>query len=169
MTVRTFNGPSLLAHLLPAVVLNSVIALGITAFGEHAFSSNWVYSQCIGLSIGTLIMLGIRWRIPDWETQWRRIVFIVPLAAVSALVLGGAGALALRSRRRPVVSGVEAMLGTTAEGLEAFEREGWVRASGERWRARSAAPLACGERARIVAVEGLLLVVEPEVGKGERI
>ena len=97
------------------------------------------------------------------------LAFIVPLAAVSALVLGGAGALALRSRRRPVVSGVEAMLGTTAEGLEAFEREGWVRASGERWRARSAAPLACGERARIVAVEGLLLVVEPEVGKGERI
>ena len=89
--------------------------------------------------------------------------------AVSARVLGGAGALALRSRRRPVVSGVEAMLGTTAEALEAFEREGWVRASGERWRARSAAPLACGERARIVAVEGLLLVVEPEVGKGERI
>ena len=97
------------------------------------------------------------------------LAFIVPLAAVSALVLGGAGALALRSRRRPVVSGVEAMLGTTAEALEAFEREGWVRASGERWRARSAAPLACGERARIVAVEGLLLVVEPEVGKGERI
>ena len=53
--------------------------------------------------------------------------------------------------------------------LEPFEREGWVRASGDRWRARSAAPLACGDRARIVAVEGLLLVVEPEVGKGERI
>jgi len=88
MTVRTFNGPSLLAHLLPAVVLNSVIALGITTFGEHAFSSNWVYSQCIGLSIGSLIMLGIRWRIPDWETQWRRIVFIVPLAATAGFLLG---------------------------------------------------------------------------------
>lgn len=91
------------------------------------------------------------------------LAFIVPLATVSALVLGGAGALALRSRRRPVVSGIEAMLGTTAVALETFEREGWVRASGERWRARSAAPLACGDRARIVAVEGLLLMVEPEV------
>ena len=95
------------------------------------------------------------------------LAFIVPLAAVSAIVLGGAGALALRSLRRPVVSGVEAMIGTTAVALEGFEREGWVRAFGERWRARSSAPLACGDRARVVAVEGLLLVVEP-IDEGER-
>ncbi|MDE2419324.1 MAG: hypothetical protein KGN32_16120, partial [Burkholderiales bacterium] len=95
MTARTLYVPSLLAHLLPAVVLNSVIALGITAFGEHDFSSNWVYSQCIGLSIGSLIVLGMRWLIPDWETQWRRIVFIVPLAAVAGFLLGTALADAL--------------------------------------------------------------------------
>lgn len=98
------------------------------------------------------------------------LAFVVPLAAVSALVIGGAGALALRSRRRPVVAGVEAMVGATAVALEAFDREGWVRASGERWRARSASPMASGDAARIVAVDGLLLVVEPQdkAEKGER-
>lgn len=95
------------------------------------------------------------------------LAFVVPLATVSALVLGGAGALALRAWRRPTVSGVEAMIGATAVALEDFESEGWVRASGERWRARSTAPLAVGERARIVAVDGLILAVEPE-GEGDR-
>ena len=90
------------------------------------------------------------------------LAFIVPLAVVSALVLGGAGALALRAKRRPVVSGVEGMVGAAVVALEAFEQEGWVRASGERWWARSTAPLACGQRARIVAVDGLLLLVRPE-------
>ena len=95
------------------------------------------------------------------------LAFIVPLAVTSALVLGGAAAFALRARRHPVASGVEAMLGTTAVALESFRQEGWVRASGERWRARSTAPLRSGEKARIVAVEGLLLLVEPE-GKSEK-
>ncbi len=95
------------------------------------------------------------------------LAFVVPLAAVSALVLGGAGTLALRARRRPAVAGVEAMVGATAVALEAFDQEGWVQAFGERWRARSAAPMASGERARIVAVDGLLLVVDPQ-GKAEK-
>jgi signal transduction histidine kinase len=77
-----------LAHLLPALVLNSVIALGITVFGEHGFADNWVYSQCIGLSIGVLIHQASRWFIADWATQWRRIVLIVPVGAVVGLVLG---------------------------------------------------------------------------------
>ena len=98
------------------------------------------------------------------------LAFVVPLAAVSALLLGGVGALALRARRRPVVAGVEAMVGATAVALEAFEDEGWVRASGECWWARSEAPMACGDKARVVAVEGLVLVVEAQdkLEKGER-
>ena len=54
------------------------------------------------------------------------------------------------------------MIGGTAVALEDFEREGWVRASGERWHARSDAPLTRDALARIVAVQGLTLVVKPE-------
>ena len=95
------------------------------------------------------------------------LAFVVPLALTSALVLTGIGAFALRARRRPMVSGTEAMLGGTAVALEDFEREGWVQAFGERWQARSKTSLSKGARARVVAVDGLTLVVEPEQ-KGEQ-
>ena len=88
MTHRLLNAPSLLAHLLPAAAFNSVIALGITAFGEQDFASNWVYSQCIGLAIGLLIHQSTRRLISNWNTQWFRVAFIVPVAAVLGFFLG---------------------------------------------------------------------------------
>jgi hypothetical protein len=81
---------TLLAHLLPALMLNSVIALGITVFGDHGYPDNWLYSQCIGLSIGALIHHGRHWLIRDWTNQWRRIVLIVPLATVAGFLIGSA-------------------------------------------------------------------------------
>jgi membrane protein implicated in regulation of membrane protease activity len=56
-------------------------------------------------------------------------------------------------RRRPAV-GVEALVGVEA----VVDPDGWVRVQGELWRARGAAP---GDRVRVVAVDGLTLVVEP--------
>lgn len=87
---------------------------------------------------------------------------VVPLAVTSAAVVAGIAAFALRARRRPAVAGAEGMVGGLAEAIEDFEREGSVRAFGEVWRARSSAPLARGQRARVRAVEGLVLKVEPE-------
>lgn len=87
---------------------------------------------------------------------------VVPLAATSAALVAGIAALALKARRRPAVAGAEGMVGGLAEAIEDFEREGRVRAFGEIWRARSSAPLARGQRARVRAVEGLVLKVEPE-------
>jgi len=54
---------------LQAAAFNTVIALGITAFGEHDFFSNLVYSQCIGLSIWLLIDVGQYKLIPDYTTS----------------------------------------------------------------------------------------------------
>jgi membrane-bound serine protease (ClpP class) len=55
----------------------------------------------------------------------------------------------------------EALVGGVAKVLENIDGEGWVWAFGERWHACSAVPLARGRRARIVAVDGLTLIVEP--------
>lgn len=59
------------------------------------------------------------------------------------------------SRSRKKVVGPAALLGRTVE----VAADGWVRVDGERWRARGAGP---GERARVVAIDGLTLVVERE-------
>lgn len=155
----------LAAYALAMLPVNAVgvllLLLGLALMVTEAFLPSFGafgIGGIVAFVAGALML--IEGDVPGLQVS---LAFIVPLATVSAIVLGGAGALALRSLRRPVVSGIEAMIGATAVALESFEQEGWVRASGERWRARSAAPLACGDKVRIVAVEGLLLVVEPEV------
>lgn len=142
-----------------------LVLLGIALMATEAFVPSFGafgIGGIVAFVAGSLMLIDAD--VPGLQIS---LAFIVPLAAASALVLGGVGAFALRSRRRPVVAGVEAMAGGRAEALEDFEREGWVLAFGERWKARSAAPLKNGAQARIVAVDGLTLVVEPE-DKGER-
>ena len=89
-------------------------------------------------------------------------VLVVPAPWGIPLVAGGAAVevveawLLLRwSRRRRSSSGADALLGAEAVVLE----DGWVRVAGERWRARSDAPLESGETVEIVSIEGLTLVV----------
>jgi membrane-bound serine protease (ClpP class) len=70
-------------------------------------------------------------------------------------------ALLLRSRKRPVVTGKEALLGAEGEALAWQQEEGRVRVQGEIWRARSSRPLESGTRIKVVSRDGLILFVEP--------
>ena len=78
-------------------------------------------------------------------------------AALFLLVL----TMLLRSRRRPVVTGKEGLLGAEGETVAWDGAEGRVRVHGEIWRARAQRPLQAGERIRVIKREGLVLVVEP--------
>ncbi len=64
-------------------------------------------------------------------------------------------------RRQPAKTGQDDMVGSEATAAEAFEEQGHVRLLGERWNARSSEPLRKGQVVRVMAVEGLTLVVEP--------
>jgi membrane-bound serine protease (ClpP class) len=86
---------------------------------------------------------------------------IAGIASCAALLLGLTVYLVVRSRRAPVVTGSNAMIGQTAVILEPVAGEGWARVLGERWRVRCAVPLPAGARARVTAMHGLLLTVEP--------
>ena len=68
---------------------------------------------------------------------------------------------AIKARKRPVVSGQEEMLHTTGEVLEDFEGRGRVHIHGENWSAESTLPLKRGDRVQVVAVDGLVLHVQP--------
>jgi len=78
-------------------------------------------------------------------------------AALFLLVL----TMLLRSRRRPVVTGKEGLLGAEGEVVAWNGEEGRVRVHGEIWRARARRPLQPGARLKVINREGLVLVVEP--------
>ncbi|WP_244849980.1 nodulation protein NfeD [Caballeronia sp. SL2Y3] len=89
---------------------------------------------------------------------------VVALALISAVFVFAVSGLALKARRRPVVSGGEAMLGSIGVMLEGGEAVGWARVQGERWRVQPASPAALpgqGARVRVTARDGLTLTVEP--------
>jgi membrane-bound serine protease (ClpP class) len=77
----------------------------------------------------------------------------------AALLLFVLAAL-LRSRKRPVVTGSEALIGAEGETVSWQGGEGRVRVKGEIWLARSDTALAAGNRVKIVGRDGLVLRVE---------
>jgi len=86
---------------------------------------------------------------------------IAAVATVGGLVIVLMAWLANRSLRRPVVTGVQTLVGGTAEVFEDFSDKGRVRLGGEFWNARSDVPVRAGQVVRILKVEGLTLWVEP--------
>jgi len=87
---------------------------------------------------------------------------IFGLAASSAALVLLGGGMALRARRRPVVSGQEEMVGATAQVLAVGEDGAWALVHGERWKVQGPQTLRPGQRVRVVAVNGLTLEVRPD-------
>jgi membrane-bound serine protease (ClpP class) len=69
--------------------------------------------------------------------------------------------MAMRARRRPVVTGAEQLVGDLAEAMSDFSGAGQVRIYGEQWNAISRVPVTRGQRLRVDRVEGLTLHVSP--------
>ena len=76
---------------------------------------------------------------------------VAGIVIVTALFIFSVSTFALRARRRPVVSGAEAMLGSVGVMLDAARRRRAAgrRVHGERWRVRSAEPHALAARVRV--------------------
>ncbi len=89
------------------------------------------------------------------------LALILTLAAASAAVVLLGGGMALRARRRPVVSGREQMVGASGRVL-AVGPDSWAEVHGERWKIESAQPLAPGQAVRVLAIDGLTLQVRPD-------
>jgi len=88
---------------------------------------------------------------------------VVSVALASALFIFFVAGMALKARRRPVVSGREELIGSSGEVLEDFDgKDGWARVHGETWRIRSRQPLGRGQKIRVIGMDGLIFDVEPE-------
>jgi membrane-bound serine protease (ClpP class) len=92
--------------------------------------------------------------------------FTLSLGVIAGAAIGSAVLLLLvlaallRSRKRPVVTGGEALIGAEGEIVSWQGNDGRVRVMGEIWLARGNASLAVGGRVKIVGRDGLVLRVE---------
>ena len=96
--------------------------------------------------------------LPGYGVPWS---MVFALTATTALIVFFVARLAIRSRKRPVVTGREELLGSLGEVLGDLESEGWARVHGENWRVKSAIPLREGQSVQVKGITGLVLEVEP--------
>lgn len=115
----------------------------------------------VAFVIGSIMLLDTG--VPGYGVSVPLIVFFALLSAVFFIFVLG---MLFQSRKRPVVSGAEELVGSEVEVIEDFDADGRgrVRLHGELWGARSAASPRRGDRVRVDAVDGLVLTVGPVRG-----
>jgi len=141
----------------------ALIVLGVAFMMAEAFFPSYGVlgaGGVVAFVIGAVILIDTD--LPGFGIP---IELIVAIALGSALLLGLVGGMALKARRRPVVSGAEELPSEAGEMLEDSvpvegHHEGWARVHGENWRVRAAVPLRRGGRLRILGRDGLVLRVE---------
>lgn len=147
-------------HLLPVNYAGlALILLGIAFMVAEAFLpafGSLGIGGLIAFVLGSIILIDTD-DVPGFEIPY---TLIGGVAAASAAFVFFVVGVAVRNRRRPVVTGREQMIGAPGEALEDFEGEGWARVHGETWRVRANAPVRRGDRLQVTAIDGLILTVE---------
>ncbi len=144
----------------------ALILLGILFMIGEAFAPSFGalgIGGVIAFVVGSIMLIDTE--VEGYGVSWPA---IISAAIAGAFVFGGVAALALKARKRVVVSGQEEMLGTCGEALEAFEGEGRVRVHSEHWSARARVPIAAGQRVKVTGIDGLVLIVEPDDSEESR-
>jgi membrane-bound serine protease (ClpP class) len=141
----------------------ALILLGLAFMAAEAFFPSFGALGLGGIAsfvVGALILIDTE--LPGFGIP---VGLIVLVALTSALLIAGIVGVALRTRRRAVVSGANTLIGLAGEVVD----EGWARIQGENWRVVSDTPLRRGQRVQVMARDGLLLKVAPvdDMKKGE--
>ena len=76
--------------------------------------------------------------------------------------------MALKARKRPVITGPEQLIGARGEIIEHSQHQYWARVRSETWQVRSAVPLARGQHVKVIGIDGLVLLVEPDVSESPK-
>jgi membrane-bound serine protease (ClpP class) len=140
-----------------ALALIAVAIFGFAVDLQAGAPQVWTVIGTVALVVGTV-------RLYDG-------VHLSPLAMAAgvlgtvAFMIAGMPAM-VRARFSTPTIGRQSMIGEMGTALAAIEPEGTVEVRGAPWRARTnrATPIASGANIRVVAIDGLLLEVEPEVG-----
>jgi len=90
------------------------------------------------------------------------LVLIGTLAVLSALLIGGVLGMAIKARRRVLVSGDAGLVGSLVTVTQVMADNpfcGSVQAQGEQWQVQCATPLQAGQNVRVMARHGVMLEV----------
>ncbi|MDJ0949145.1 MAG: nodulation protein NfeD [Alphaproteobacteria bacterium] len=144
----------------------ALMLLGIGLMTAEAFAPSFGVLGIGGaaaFAIGSVILFEAGG--PHFAVSWA-VVGAVALSslAFSMIVI----AMAVKARRRPVVTGRREMIGSKGQVLEWSGRTGRVRTHGEIWQASAHTPLEPGQEIRVASLEELTLVVEPVPKKDEQ-
>ncbi len=116
-------------------------------------------------AIGTASLLAGSWRLFGDGIGIPWLTMLVLVVGVVLLMVSGLPSM-VRARFSTPTIGRESMIGAMGEARTAVDPEGTVSLRGGLWRARTnrATPIGEGDAVRVVAIDGLLLEVEPEEG-----
>jgi membrane-bound serine protease (ClpP class) len=138
-----------------------LIILGLAFMTAEAFIPSFGVlgiGGVIAFVIGSVMLIDTN--VMGYGIPWG---VIIPVALASGLFVFFVAGMALKSWRRPVVSGSEELIGSSGEVLDDFDgKDGWARVHGETWRIRSKQPLVRGQKIRVVHMDGLIFDVEPD-------
>lgn len=137
----------------------ALILLGVALMVAEAFEPSFGVLGIGGLIafvIGSIILIDTE--APGFAIDMSVIfVFAFTSMLIFIFVIG----MAIKARRRPVVSGMEEIVGGTAIVLDDFDNRGIVSMHGEKWQAFSKQPLHKDQPVKVTDIRGLVLQVEP--------
>ena len=88
------------------------------------------------------------------------IPLILSISTLTACFFLIALRIIINAHKKPVVSGVEEMIGGTGLVVDDFETTGSIHIHGENWQAESMSPMQRGDKVKVVGIEGLVLKVD---------
>ena len=137
----------------------ALIALGVVLMVAEAFAPSFGalgLGGVIAFVVGSIILMdtdAVGFELP--------LVVIATVSGIGGLLTLGLIWFAISSKREPIVSGGEGLIGATARAMRDFQGQGLVHVNGENWAAFSKSSVREGERVRVIARDGLVLTVEP--------
>src|SRR5699024_5120453 len=139
----------------------ALIALGVVLMIAEALAPSFGvlgFGGVVAFLFGSVMLMDTN--VPGFELP---LGLILGVAIAAVIALCGTVFMFWRSRHHPIRTGDMGMVGEKVIALEEFDQLGWVRAHGERWRARTESPMEIGQEGRVRSLDGLILHIEPTI------
>lgn len=147
-------------QLLPISYVGfTLLLLGIAFMIAEAFVTSFGVLGVGGLIafiVGSIFLFDTN--EPGFHIAWS---IILAMSIISIAILFLVIWLAKKSLTQPVITGREALIGSTGEVVEYYTDYMLVRVQGEIWNAECEEPLTIGQKVRVTKIGNLRLTVEP--------